>query len=92
MSYTKLYGISNAIYLWVSLIATAFLLAIIAAYYASFFIPPLSLLTPLFLASVYMAFVFKKAPSSSKEKMIKTASILWTLLMYTILGISPYIS
>jgi hypothetical protein len=91
VSYSKLWGMNNAVYTWLGILVTTLILAFVAASAIHSPVWVYILLTIFALAGSFTAFSFLKKPSQKKAKMIENASGLWTMGMYLNLGALPFL-
>lgn len=91
VSYTKLYGIKTAIFIWIGLITLTLMAAIGAAHYAGYSAYALVFLSALWLVCILPAIFFLKTPTTPLAKRIEKFSGIWTVFMYLSLGAIPMI-
>lgn len=91
VSYTKLWGTKRAPIIWNVTLAINAALAISAGWHAGYGEITLAVLGSLFILFSIPCWMFLSDQTSVRAKMIEYASILWTLLMYLILGAVPMI-
>lgn len=91
VSYSKLWGMKNAAYAWLGILATTLVLAFVAAFAIHSPIWVYVLLSVFAVAGSITAFRFLQSPTQKKAKMIENASGLWTMGMYLNLGALPFI-
>lgn len=89
VSYTGLWGTKNAILVWMICIVTTLILATIAATYAHYGLPVLSVLLALAILTVLPGFGFMRSPSKKMAKRVEIMSGIWTIGMYLTLGAVP---
>jgi 4-hydroxybenzoate polyprenyltransferase len=89
VSYTKLWGLQNAPWIWVILLALNFSAALAAAFYAGHTQTTYFVLSVLFLLALVPALLFLKTPAPRWGRLIEGASVLWAFGMYLTLGGIP---
>jgi 4-hydroxybenzoate polyprenyltransferase len=91
VSYSKLWGMNNAAYAWLGILAITLILAFVSASAIESPVWVYILLSIFAVAGSLTAFSFLKNPSQKKAKMIENASGLWTMGMYLNLGALPFL-
>jgi 4-hydroxybenzoate polyprenyltransferase len=91
VSYSKLWGMYNAAYVWLGVLTVTLILAFVAASAIHSPIWVYVLLSVFAAAGSTTAVLFLKSPTQKKAKMIENASGLWTMGMYLNLGALPFI-
>lgn len=91
VSYSGLWGMNNAAYAWLGILAITLGLAFAAALAIHSPIWVYMLLSVFAVAGSFTAVIFLKNPTQKKAKMIENASGLWTMGMYLNLGALPFI-
>jgi 4-hydroxybenzoate polyprenyltransferase len=89
VSYTKLWGLQKAPWIWIILLALNFSAALAAAFYAGHTQTTFSVLSVLFLLALVPALLFLKTPAPRWGRLIEGASVLWAFGMYLTLGGIP---
>lgn len=89
VSYTGLWGTKKAIIVWMICIVITLILATIAAAYAQYGLPVLSVLLALAILTVLPGFGFMRSPSKKTAKRVEMMSGIWTIGMYLTLGAVP---
>ena len=92
VSYTGLWGVKRAPWIWISMLFINAALAVTAAWFAGHGVAAFAVLGFLFIIFALPAFLFYKSQKQKFAKGIEYAAILWTLLMYFILGAIPMIN
>lgn len=91
ISYTKMWGIKKAVFIWIAVLFSTLFTAGIACYYAHHPMLVYVLLIVVFIICALPAMFFLKRPTKALSKYIEHASGLWTICMYLILGAGPMI-
>lgn len=89
LSYTFQLGTYRAVYLWMVVIFSTFLGAIVACHFVGHSIYSYAVLSICLLASWVPAILFIKNPNIKRAKGIEYMSSLWTLTLYLTLGGAP---
>ncbi len=90
-TYTAMWGIPRAVGAWLlALISTACFI-LLAAWKIDFFLPVLMVAGALLLLASAYSFVFIRKRSNKLAKGFEAASGVWTLFMYLMLGIVPFV-
>lgn len=91
VSYSKLWGMKNSVYVWLAILLLTLSLAFAAALAINSPFWVYLLLSVFALGGSFTAFRFLLNPTQKKSKMIENASGLWTMGMYLNLGALPFI-
>jgi hypothetical protein len=91
VSYTKLWGIKKAPVIWLIILITNCVLALLAAIYAHANTLVLTVLVSLFIIAAIPAILFTIKPSQGRSKAMEIASLVWALGMYLTLGGIPFL-
>jgi 4-hydroxybenzoate polyprenyltransferase len=91
VSYSKLWGMRNAAWIWLAVLAITLTLAVAAAMAIDSPVWVYVLLVVFALAGSLSALFFLKNPTQKGAKMIENASGLWTMGMYLNLGALPFL-
>ena len=91
VSYSKIWGMKNAAYAWLGILAITLALAFAAAFAIDSPFWVYILLAVFAVAGSITAIRFLIDPSQKRSKMIENASGLWTMGMYLNLGALPFI-
>lgn len=91
LSYTRLWGIKGAGFIWMALLIMNFLLAFVAANEIDAPQGVLLSLSVLFMVALIPAVLFLLKPHKQLTKLIEIISLVWALGMYILLGITPLI-
>ncbi|MBL7946155.1 MAG: hypothetical protein JNN32_08800 [Flavobacteriales bacterium] len=86
ISYTALWGTRGGALAWLGTLATTFIIALAAAYFATLGIVVYALLIVAFVGCALPALCFLRTPTAKLSKRIEHASAAWTILMYLSLG------
>lgn len=91
-SYTKMWGTKGAAKVWLMVLATTLLTAIMATVFAGYggLVIYILIGIALFCCVPVVSFIYK--PNAKNAKRIEQISGIWTILMYLILGTIPMIS
>lgn len=89
ISYTKMWGIKKAVYIWFGTILITLVVASLAAHYAGYGLPGFIVLSALAIVCIIPGFLFLKNPSKKTAKLTEAGSALWTVGMYLSLGGIP---
>ena len=92
VSYTKMWGTTKAIVIWICTLLVTLAVATAAAYVAGFGMITFIVLSLLAVLCILPAVLFAKNPSKKKSKAIEGASALWTVGMYLSLGGIPMLT
>jgi 4-hydroxybenzoate polyprenyltransferase len=90
-SYTKMYGMRKAVWIWMGIITLAFAMAVAAATYANLGWLGAGVLLVIYGSSLVYGILFLRKPTVKLSKLIELASGGWGLLMYLTLGALPMI-
>lgn len=91
VSYSKLWGMHKAVYIWIFILLITLILSFVASYAISSPFYVYVLLGVFASFGFYVAFNFLANPTQKKAKMIENAAGLWTMGMYLNLGALPFI-
>jgi 4-hydroxybenzoate polyprenyltransferase len=91
VSYTKLWGLQKAPWIWIALLALNFSAALAAAFYAGHSQSTFIVLGLLFLMACLPAVLFIRKPEPRWSRAIEGASVLWAFGMYLTLGGIPFL-
>jgi len=91
VSYTKLWGVNAAPVIWNCMLALNAMLAVLAGWHAGYGQITFIILGSLFILFSLPSWIFISKKTKKNAKMIEYASIVWTMLMYFILGAVPMI-
>lgn len=89
VSYTKMYGIKKAVYIWILTLFLTYASAMLAGYYANYNYLIYICLTIFVILAAIPAWRFALMPTPKRAKLIELASGVWALLMYMSLGAIP---
>jgi len=81
----------NASWTWLGAMFITAILATIAAWKIGFLIPVVLVVTLLFLGACAIVRAFLHDPSTKEGKRIETFAGLWTLTLYLVLGVVPWV-
>lgn len=90
-SYTGLWGLKKAPFIWLIILSINFLLSVAAAKYAGAGALIMLVLGSLFTLVALPAIIFLQKPRYSAAKGIEIASLVWALGMYLTLGAIPFL-
>ncbi|WP_377137003.1 UbiA family prenyltransferase [Rubritalea spongiae] len=85
-TYSKLWGLSKAAWIWFGCLCTTGLFATAAAHYIRWSTQVICVLTPL----IIIALVLTVRSSRTTQKTFETLSGIWTMCLYLILGVIPF--
>ena len=88
-TYTVLWGINKAVIVWLANIVLTAACGLMAALKTGFALPVMILFLILILLAVLLGVKFVRRPSAKLGKAIENFSGIWTILMYTSLGLIP---
>lgn len=88
-TYSSLWGIENAVFVWLGAVLMTGFFAVISAYQIQFVAPVLSLLTFVFAFIAVLAFRFLSRPTIRGSRYVEAASGIWTVFFHLIVGIVP---
>lgn len=88
-TYTALWGPPSAVIAWLTALALTALSATFAAMCIGFTVPVVLVLAFLLLRAVLLGLSFLREPQHRHTKRFETASGIWTLCMYLVLGALP---
>jgi len=91
VSYSKLWGMRNAVKVWIGVLITTFTFAVIAAQAIDSPVWVYYLLVVFALIAFIIAIQFLLSPSQKRAKLIEVISGIWTMGMYLNLGALPFI-
>jgi 4-hydroxybenzoate polyprenyltransferase len=88
-TYSALWGYRRAVAVWLAVIALTATVGLAAAHRADFLAPVAMLLGALLLTMLVCAWRFVANPVQGSGKLIETAAGIWTLVLYTGIGLIP---
>lgn len=88
-TYTALWGIPRATFVWLAMIAATALCAWQAGKAIAFALPVAGILGGLLVLAAAVVFRFRRAPAAGKGKRFEVLSGIWTLALYLSLGALP---
>lgn len=91
VSYTKMWGVKGAVYVWLGTLATTLIIAVLASFYAGYGTTGTLVLCSIAALCAIPAFIFLKKPSKKTAKGVETISGIWTVTMYLSLGGIPMV-
>jgi 4-hydroxybenzoate polyprenyltransferase len=91
VSYSKLWGMRNAVKVWIGVLTTTFTFAVIAAQAIDSPVWVYYLLVVFAVIALIIAIRFLLNPSQKRAKLIEVISGIWTMGMYLNLGALPFI-
>jgi 4-hydroxybenzoate polyprenyltransferase len=91
VSYSKMYGTSNAVKIWLVVLVATLTLAFFAARAIDSPMWVYILLCVFAVACGVFGFIFLKNPSQKAAKMVENAAGIWTMGMYLNLGALPFL-
>jgi len=92
VSYTKMWGTTKAIVIWIFTLLITLTIATIAAHYAGYGLITFIVLLALAIICIIPAILFMKNPSKKLAKATEAVSALWTVGMYLSLGGIPMLT
>ncbi len=92
LSYTFQVGTKGAVYLWLAVIATTFLLTCWACYYVGHSVISYYVISAVLVLACVPAVLFLRKPNAKSAKQLEYLSSLWTLTMYLTIGGVPMLS
>lgn len=90
-SYTKIWGISKAVSIWLFTIVVTAGVAIFSGFYMQCGWLVLTCIALFIVPMFWVGLNFKKNPSKKSAKLMEVFSALWTVFMYLALGVIPAI-
>lgn len=88
-TYSRLWGRRPATFAWLGALAATAACAMFAAARIQFLLPAATILTLLLLIALALARAFLSGPSSPRARRLDHFSALWTMTVYSLLGIIP---
>ncbi len=85
-TYTAMLGINNAVFLWLLMLLSTFVCALLAGFYAQLSQNSMLILVIIFVLCTLPAVLFLSKKSAFLAKLIEITSLVWTLAMYLVLG------
>jgi hypothetical protein len=92
LSYTKMLGSNNAVFLWLAVLCLTLTLSVAACLFAGYGLVAFSVLGLIFIACAIPALMFLKLKTQKLSKAIEYASAFWTMAMYLTMGGGPMLS
>ncbi|HBN09298.1 MAG TPA: hypothetical protein DD435_11855 [Cyanobacteria bacterium UBA8530] len=88
-TYSSAWGKNKAVLSWLCALSLTFACALGAASRIGFIVPIASILGPLFLGALFIAYRYLKKPAKKWAKLFELFAGIWTLVMYLSLGVLP---
>jgi 4-hydroxybenzoate polyprenyltransferase len=92
LTYSAMFGVKKATYLWILVLLLTLILSIAAAFYAGYGRLAFYVLIGFFLFCVSVALFFLNKMTQKSAKAIELASAIWTIAMYLTLGGVPMLA
>jgi len=90
-TYSALWGRPAAIAAWVGVMSTCGICAVLAARHVNFMAPVAAIAGAVILAAAAAGVMISRSTKPGKGKLAEIISGVWTLLLYTTLGIAPLV-
>ena len=92
LSYTRHYGTQRGVLYWILTVLTTYSVALGAGNYAGYSVTFTVAITILLIVTIMPGILFCRSPSAKLGKAIAMLSILWTIVMYFLLGAIPMLN
>ncbi len=90
-TYSRLWGMRIAVIVWIGAMTCSAILASCASWDIGFFVPVVVVVCLLLVAATLVSRTFLREPNAKNAKWIETFAGLWTLSLYLVLGVVPWV-